>query len=535
MSETRKAGGSHDGNSNGGEGNGEGNAEARDASDDSDDVSGELPPTPARLDKYQVVRLIGGGGGGVVYEAVHPELKRRVAVKVLHPSLTDSPAAVRRFLREGQAAARIDHPHVVEVADVGLHQGQPFLVMELLAGCDLKAYLARRGPLTLVETLDLMLPVISAVSAAHEAGVIHRDLKPLNVFVATGRGGRMHPKVLDFGVAKLIDETRGRTSWTGGEVVMGTLSYMAPEQARGGPLDARVDQYALALIIHECLTGKRVHDGKDQVSIVEKIVHGDIAPPGAVVPGLPPAFEEALMRALSRDADARFASAHQLGCALLPFAGQRMRTIWNMVFEPRRSTRLLAANAGAPTPVELRAPALQASTVPMRAVGRPPAEGGADEWAFAQETRRPRKRAPGWLVTATTLAVVAVAGVAAVSLQLGVGPAARVRARPAKVIADTARLSPAAAAPPPARRPPEAAILIIPPERPQTTDPRDTTDTTDTTALAPPRAPAPEPPAAPRARKPRPRIGHDRRPPPPPPARGPGYRLGANQSPIITD
>jgi eukaryotic-like serine/threonine-protein kinase len=502
----------------------------------SGDVSGELPPTPARIDKFQIVRLIGGGGGGVVYEALHPELKRRVAVKILHPSLTDNPAAVKRFLREGQATARIDHPHVVDVADVGLHHGQPFLVMELLAGADLKAHLARRGPLSLAETLDLMLPVISAVSAAHEAGVIHRDLKPQNIFVAIGRGGRTHPKVLDFGVAKLIDEARGRTSWTGGEVVMGTLSYMAPEQARGEPLDARVDQYALGLILHECLTGKRVHEGKDQVSIVESIVHGEVPQPGATVPGLPLAFEEALMRALSRDPAGRFATVHELGCALVPFASQRMRTIWNMVFEPRRSTRLLAANAVVAGTVDpnddARQPAAQAATVAMTVVDRAHAPGGED-WAFAQETRSPRRRAPGWLLTAATLAVVAVAGLAALSLHRGVGPAARLRVRPGQVIAD-AGLLPSAVIP--AARPAKAALVIIPPEVPVAVP----------SELPPERPPelSPDPPArevtrpaAPlrkQVRRPHPRVGHDRRPAAPHPARSP-YRLGANQSPIITD
>ncbi len=302
----------------------------------------------SRIGKYEVVRVIGSGGGGVVYEAIHPELKKRVAVKTLHSKLAENQEALRRFLREGEAASRIRHPHVVDVTDVGVHEGQPYLVMELLEGKDLKAYLAERGPLPLAEAVDLMLPVIAAVGAGHDAGVIHRDLKPHNVFIASSRGVGPHPKVLDFGVSKLLDGNLNAISFSGVEVMMGTLCYMAPEQVRGlRHLDGRVDQYALGLILYECLTGDRVHAGDDQVAIIRAISEGIIQPPRATRPDLPESFEATLLQALSTRPEDRFATVYDFGRALLPFAGPRAGMVWKVSFEalptpPRRAAAVRA-------------------------------------------------------------------------------------------------------------------------------------------------------------------------------------------------
>src|SRR3954470_12730451 len=151
--------------------------------------------------RYRRVRVIGQGGMGAVYEAVHPGLKKRVAVKVLLPRIAESQEARVRFLREGEAASRINHPNVVAVFDVGEDGGVPFLVMEYLEGSTLDDFLARRGALDLVEAMELFLPIMAAVAAGHECGVVHRDLKPQNIFLARGRWGELIPKVLDFGVS----------------------------------------------------------------------------------------------------------------------------------------------------------------------------------------------------------------------------------------------------------------------------------------------------------------------------------------------
>src|SRR3954470_11817771 len=148
----------------------------------------------SRAGKYEIVRIIGAGGMGVVYEALHLELKKRVALKTLHPEYAQNALAQQRFVREGEAASRIRHPNVVDVTDLGEHEGVPFLVMEYLEGMDLGAYITDKARLPLGETLDSRVPVAAAVAAGHDEGVIHRDLKPHNIFLARGRHGAMHPK-----------------------------------------------------------------------------------------------------------------------------------------------------------------------------------------------------------------------------------------------------------------------------------------------------------------------------------------------------
>jgi eukaryotic-like serine/threonine-protein kinase len=390
-------------------------------------TAGPLPA--ARLGKYEIVRVIGSGGGGVVYEAIHPELKKRVAVKTLHPKLARNPEALRRFLREGEAASRIRHPHVVDIADVGVHEGQPFLVMELLEGRDLRAHLDDRGALPLPEALDLMLPVIAAVAAGHDAGVVHRDLKPHNVFICVGRGGDPHPKVLDFGVSKLLDPTPSAVSWSGAENRMGTLCYMSPEQVRGSRhLDARVDQYALGLILYECLTGARVHAGEDQVAIIAKISEGVVQPPSLLRPDLPPELEAALLQALAASPDDRFPSVHHFGRALLPFAAPHARTLWQQPMQapPAPRPRL------SPT-VLLDTPALH--------LGRRP------RTATMPESNRPPRRRRRWLLPVLVIAAGSAAGaVLAHSLRSGE------TARPDRTVPTT---SPVAETQPPPATPPE--------------------------------------------------------------------------------
>src|SRR3954468_6640052 len=157
-----------------------------------------LPPG-TELGRYQITRLMGRGGMGAVYEGTHRDLKKRVAIKTLHPSVAATPGARARFLREGEAASRIRHPNVVDVTDVGTEKGIAYLVMEFLEGEDLSALLGRAGALPFAESVDLMLPVFAAIAVAHHEGVIHRGLKPENIFLARERHGRPEPKVQDFG------------------------------------------------------------------------------------------------------------------------------------------------------------------------------------------------------------------------------------------------------------------------------------------------------------------------------------------------
>ena len=193
----------------------------------------EEGPLPAgtRLGKYQIVRLLGAGGMGSVYEATHSEIGKRVAIKTLSPAVAAIPGARQRFLREAQLTSRLDHPHIVDLSDMGTEGRIAYLVMELLAGEDLAHRLERTGRMAPREIVDLMLPVCSALIAAHDAGIVHRDLKPQNIFLASSVQGIV-PKVLDFGISKSSD-TDAISSLTSTGSVIGTPHYLAPEQPKG--------------------------------------------------------------------------------------------------------------------------------------------------------------------------------------------------------------------------------------------------------------------------------------------------------------
>jgi serine/threonine-protein kinase len=298
----------------------------------------ETLPAGTRLGKYQIVRILGAGGMGAVYEGVHVELKKQVAIKTLHPDLAVRPVARQRFLREGEAASRIRHPHVVDVTDVDAQDGTPYLVMEMLEGLDLKQHIVQHGPLPVLEVLDYLVPAIAAVAAGHDEGVIHRDLKPHNIFLARTRTSGIVPKVLDFGVSKLLDPATGGPSLTGTAAVMGTVAYMSPEQAKGAKfVDARTDQYAMALILYECLTGKRPYRGENTLAVLRQIGDGQIEPPSVHASGLPLELEKIILKGLSLRPDDRFPSLYAFGKALLTFASERLRSIWTATFDRQPS------------------------------------------------------------------------------------------------------------------------------------------------------------------------------------------------------
>ncbi|HEY2901204.1 MAG TPA: serine/threonine-protein kinase, partial [Polyangia bacterium] len=246
-----------------------------------------LPPGTT-LGRYEIRRLIGRGGMGSVYEALHRDLKKRVAIKTLLPTLAANPDAKTRFLREGEAASRIRHPHVVDVTDVSSDGPVIYLVMEYLEGEDLGKLISRRGPLGVSETADIMLPVAAAIVTAHEQGVIHRDLKPENIFLAQGSMGGIVPKVLDFGISKVSSSGDLRTmALTGTGATFGTTFYLPPEQLRGAKqADARSDQYALGTILYECLTGQRAFEGENLYAVLKDIAESRYRPAATLRPDL---------------------------------------------------------------------------------------------------------------------------------------------------------------------------------------------------------------------------------------------------------
>ena len=262
--------------------------------------------------RYRVVRQIGRGGMGAVYEAVHSDLEKRVALKVLLPSTASQTELVARFEREARAAARVRHPNVVDVSDVGVEAGVAWLVMEHLEGEDLSGLLRREGALPLSRVAELMLPVLGAVEAAHSLGVVHRDLKPENIFLARMRDGTIVPKVLDFGISKMAP-AGGGPALTSTGIMMGTPCYMSPEQAQSSRgVDGRSDQFSIGVILYECATGRRPFEGETFFSILTAIVEGRYVRPRELCPGLPERFEAMVVRALERSPDARFPSVAAL-------------------------------------------------------------------------------------------------------------------------------------------------------------------------------------------------------------------------------
>ena len=236
-----------------------------------------------------------------VYEALDTRLDREVALKVMHPGLAEDHDFVARFTGEARSAARLSHPDVVAVFDQGEDDGLVYLAMELVRGRTLRHVLRSRGRLPASTALEVMDHVLGALSAAHAAGIVHRDVKPENVLV--GEDGRV--KVADFGLARAV--AAGSTATRG--VLLGTVAYISPEQALGEPATPRSDVYSAGILLWELLTGRTPHEGPTDYVIVHKHIESDVPPPAWTEPSVPPAVDELVLRAVSRDPRERFADA----------------------------------------------------------------------------------------------------------------------------------------------------------------------------------------------------------------------------------
>jgi beta-lactam-binding protein with PASTA domain len=263
--------------------------------------------------RYQVTRRLARGGMATVYEATDTRLDRTVAVKVMHPGLAEDREFVARFIREARSAARLSHPNVVAVYDQGADDGQVFLVMEYVHGRTLRDVLREHGRLTPREAFGVFEPVLAALEAAHRAGIVHRDVKPENVLIA--HDGRV--KVADFGLARAVS-----TATTSGTLI-GTVAYLAPEQVQRGIADTRSDVYAAGIVLFELLTGSKPYSGESPIQVAFQHVHGDVPPPSARVPGLPPALDALVGHATRRDPDRRPRDA----AAFLAAAAQVRRSL----------------------------------------------------------------------------------------------------------------------------------------------------------------------------------------------------------------
>jgi len=253
--------------------------------------------------RYEISSRIARGGMASVYEATDIRLDRTVAIKVMHAGLGDDNEFAARFVREARAAARLSHPNVVAVYDQGDEAGTVFLAMELIAGHTLRDTITKESPMSPARALSLMEPVLSALASAHRAGLIHRDVKPENVLIADD--GRI--KVADFGLAKAVSADTQHTATQG--VLIGTVSYLAPELVVEGRADARADVYAAGVLLYELLTGQKPHEGETPIQIAYKHVHNDVPPPSELAPDIPEYVDALVARATARDRGLRPADA----------------------------------------------------------------------------------------------------------------------------------------------------------------------------------------------------------------------------------
>lgn len=254
--------------------------------------------------RYRVDQRIAVGGMATVYRATDNRLDRVVALKVMHPTLAEDAAFVARFIQEARSAARLDHPNIVGVLDQGTDAGYVYLAMEYVAGCTLRDVLRERGALQPRAALDILEPLLAGLGAAHRAGLVHRDTKPENVLI--GDDGRV--KVADFGLVRGVDS---HTS-AGGDSVLGTIAYLAPEQIDRGTVTARTDVFACGVLLYEMLTGAQPHAGATAAQVLYARVNEDVPLPSQVVPELPPELDGLVGRATARDPLGRPADAAAL-------------------------------------------------------------------------------------------------------------------------------------------------------------------------------------------------------------------------------
>jgi serine/threonine-protein kinase len=294
------------------------------ATDALEDLDPRSVPAPGALigDKYRVESLIARGGMGAVFLATHSVSGKRVALKWMLPALGQIKGARERFIREACATARIAHPNIVDIYDVGSEGGSVFLVMEYLRGETLSDRLMRTR-MTATELIGLLMPALRAVAAAHSHGVVHRDLKPDNIFLCCSESGDdLEPKVLDFGISKFTSDEVRDLALTHSGAVLGTPYYMSPEQVRGArEVDGRTDVYAFGVIMFEALTGQRPFDAETYNELILKIATEPPPRAADLNPGLDPALVAVVERAMAREPRDRYPSIQALAAALEPFAG----------------------------------------------------------------------------------------------------------------------------------------------------------------------------------------------------------------------
>ncbi|WP_438020998.1 protein kinase [Sorangium sp. So ce315] len=422
--------------------------------------------------KYRIVRLLGQGGMGAVFEGENVRIRRRVAIKLLHASISSQAESVARFEREAQAAARIGSDHICEVLDLGvLPDGTRYMVMEYLEGETLGAKIQRHGRLGPETTVPIMVQVLEALGAAHAAGIIHRDLKPDNIFIVPSKAGLSNfVKVLDFGVSKFSQLAGAEMSMTRTGAVVGTPYYMSPEQARGSsPVDQRTDIYAMGVLLYQATTGQVPFDAATFNELLFKIVLEAAPLPQQLVPDLDLEFSGIIQKAMAREPGARFQSCAEYKNALLAWAAARPSLA--LLSTGRASFPRLSL----PVPPETTSP-----PVVVRAEGSWGGQGGpavpglghtphtpqltANSWGASSgvtgRTTRPPSRTPVFVAIAATATLFS-AGVAAWLAFGRSGTTSAATADPSAVstTATPPPLPPATQAPTPSATPPSEPLV----------------------------------------------------------------------------
>lgn len=348
-------------------------------------------------DRYRVVRLVGEGGMGQVYEAQHVNINKRFALKLLRPEIVSNAEAVARFRQEAWASSSIGHENIIEIEDFAtLPSGAVYLAMEFLDGQPLSERMREETPIGFGEALDVMLQVASGLSAAHDKSIVHRDMKPENVFLAQ-KYGRPLVKILDFGIAK-VSGAEGNKSLTRTGTIFGTPHYMSPEQALGKPLDHRADIYSVGVIMYELFTGKVPFEAESFMGILTKHITTQPTPPTQVAPerNIAPAIEAVILRALAKEPEERYQSMAELAGELAAIASE----LAPEVLQPRPSSQALAQIS---KPLSVMMPSRTATPLP-----RPPS--GAVPLPLDETKPQPKKRSATPYVLLATFLVAAAAG-----------------------------------------------------------------------------------------------------------------------------
>ena len=510
--------------------------------------------------KYRITRLLGTGGMGAVYEGENVRIRRKVAIKMLHGSVSSQPEVITRFEREAQAAALVGSEHICEVLDLGeLPDHTRYMVMEYLEGETLSSLIKRSGRLGPPQSIPLLLQILDALSAAHAAGIIHRDLKPDNIFILPQRSGiQGFVKILDFGVSKFSQVGGEEMNVTRAGAVVGTPYYMSPEQARGSSaIDQRTDVYAIGVLLYQATTGQVPYQAETFNELLFKIVLEVAPPPQAYVPDLDPDFATIIQRAMAREPDQRFQSCAQFREALVHYQSARANPLpqYNMPRQhdpsPARTEMLdlnqlpgalgSASWPGAPPPpgegTMPMQPGLPMGSMTGPGAAQSPVTQSGASWAAASNPGAvpPTATANSWgnasSPSATTIKPKSkaplVLGVIAVAALLGVGGAVAAFS----MMGPTAKTTPAAQPSVTETAAPTAEPSAAPSAEPSAAPTAEPTAAPSADATAAPTAePSAAPSAAPLPTKPLGRLPPRKPPPtkpkPPKPGKLPGNDLG---------